>query len=667
MKKITGDKLQHEVVKTSQAFYRDQDLEIEFGGETAATNGKTVMIPNVPADHEFTLDEAAVIRGFVDHEAGHGRHTNFNLAKRSRSIKADIKKYEHYMPITNGIEDVRIERLIVQEYVGAKTNIAHTSAYANNMYLELYEQDPSVAKDIAAVGAVAITWEGRRRIGYADPTIQKCLDTLPKEILKKVERVVDKIDRCKDTKGAFTLAKQVLKDWGLDAEKPETPNGEQPQDGQNSSDQAGGQEQGSGATSQSTSKQSPNGHVQTNGQSVQPSVQPNAEGEGEGPQVVAKQTSEAMEGSDGSGERGDGSGWGIGNEAGQTQKPLASAMEVNLDKAITNVIPAGAGHGYRVLNGADDRHVTSKRSGALGDRLRHYEGKAKREDAFAKILEESSAHTNRMRRKLERALQSKMERTWRGGFEEGSLNSRALASALSGNQAIYRSRQDVEELDTCVCMLLDASSSMRRRSALALQSVIALSKLFDKMGIPFMVACFNMDAAYHNPKRKMNSYKRQWQDYYENHGDDAAQSVRPFPIAVYLLKQFEEQLKASKDRIAAYDDIVNGSNIDGCAVRQVADNYLLPRHEKRKILLTFSDGQPCGGDGEYARLSNVIKSLIDDGVDCIGVGIKSDAVKEYYPNWVEVQDLDDLSKAAMDKIAKLLMGKRFKVDSRDAA
>ena len=144
MKKITGDKLQHEVVKTSQAFYRDQELEVEFGGETAMTNGKTVMIPNVPTEHEFTLDEAGVIRGFVDHEAGHGRHTNFNLAKRSKNIKADIAKYEHYMPITNGIEDVRIERLIVQEYVGAKANIAHTSAYANNMYLELYEQDPAL-------------------------------------------------------------------------------------------------------------------------------------------------------------------------------------------------------------------------------------------------------------------------------------------------------------------------------------------------------------------------------------------------------------------------------------------------------------------------------------------------------------------------------------------
>lgn len=657
MKKISGDKLQHEVVKTSQAFYRDQELQIEFGGETAMTNGKTVMIPNVPTEHEFTLDEAAVIRGFVDHEAGHGRHTNFNLSKRSKNIKADIAKYEHYMPITNGIEDVRIERLIVQEYVGAKANIAHTSAYANNMYLELYEQDPSVANDIAAVGAVAITWEGRRRIGYADPTIQKCLDTLPKDILKKVERVVDKIDKCKDTKGSFTLAKQVLKDWGLDVEKPETPSGDQPQP----SDQAGGQEQGSGGGS-STSQEQQSGEQSGEQSGGQSGEQSNEQSSDDGPQIIVKPTSEAT--GDGGG-NGDGGGWGI-SEGGQSQTPLTPAIEVNLDKAITDVIPAGSGHGYRVLNSADDMHITHQSDNDLGGELRQRTREAKREGAFTKILEESSAHTNRMRRKLERALQSKMERTWRGGFEEGTLNSRALASALSGNQAIYRSRQDVEELDTCVCMLLDASSSMRRRSALALQSVIALSKLFDKMGIPFMVACFNMDAAY-TGKRRLNSYKRQWDQYADDHGIVEAQKVRPFPIAVYMLKQFEEQLKTSKDRIAAYQGMVSGSNIDGCAVRQVADNYLLPRHEKRKILLTFSDGQPCGADGEYARLTNVIKSLIDEGVDCIGIGIKSDAVKDYYPNWVEVTDLEDLSKAAMDKIAKLLMGKRFKVDSRDAA
>ena len=336
----------------------------------------------------------------------------------------------------------------------------------------------------------------------------------------------------------------------------------------------------------STSQEQQSGE-QPDGQSGE---QSNEQSSGDGPQIIVKPTSEAT--GDGGG-NGDGGGWGI-SEGGQSQTPLTPAIEVNLDKAITDVIPAGSGHGYRVLNSADDMHVTHhSEDNDLGGDLRQRTREAKREGAFTKILEESSAHTNRMRRKLERALQSKMERTWRGGFEEGTLNSRALASALSGNQAIYRSRQDVEELDTCVCMMLDASSSIQQAvPALALQSVIALSKLFDKMGIPFMVACFNMDAAY-TGKRRLNSYKRQWDQYADDHGIVEAQKVRPFPIAVYMLKQFEEQLKTSKDRIAAYQGMVSGSNIDGCAVPKLRITTLLPRHEKRKILLTFSDGQPC--------------------------------------------------------------------------
>ena len=669
MKHITGDKLQHEVIKTSQAFYRDQDISVEFGGETAMTNGKNVIIPSVPLDHNFTLDEAAVIRGFVDHEAGHGRHTNFNISKRNKTIKADMAKYEHYMPITNGIEDVRIERLIVKEYVGAKANIAHTSAYANNMYLELYEQDPSIAKDIGAVGAVAITWEGRRRIGYADPTLEKCLDTLPDSIRKSVEGVVDRIDKCKDTKGAFMLARDVLKEWGLDREKPE---GDEPQDGNEKQDGNNGPD--GGGQEVSTAPTKTNAKTSDEEDAEQPdggggAGKPGDGGEEDGPDVVVRASEEAF-GKDQTGKGdGQGGGWGIGDGSGDSSKPARPAIEVNLEKTLTNIIPTGNSRGYTVLFGGDDQHVRPDSGGVLAEKLNEKTREAKRLCRFSNISEASSGHTNRMRRKMERALQSKMERTWRGGHEEGSLNGRALASALSGNQAIYRKRSDIEELDTCVTLLLDASSSMYGlRAKLATQSVVALSKLFDKMNIPFMVACFNVDGMHMaHPRRKHGWYEKRWEEYGEKHGYDNASNARAYPITVYMLKEFSDSLKSAQHRIAAYQEMVNGSNIDGCAIRQVADQYLLPRPEKKKILMTFSDGQPCGGSGEYGRLTEVVKSLTGEGVDCVGVGIQTDSVSQFYPNWVEVRDLEDLSKAAMDKIAKLLMGKRFKVDSRDAA
>ena len=120
---ISGDMLTHEVIKTSKTFYRSQDLQVEIGGSTAATDGKKVMLPSIPTDVDYTADEVAVVRGFVDHEAGHGRHTNFKIARRKQWREA-ILKYAHLMPIANGLEDVRIERHITVEYPGSRSAIS---------------------------------------------------------------------------------------------------------------------------------------------------------------------------------------------------------------------------------------------------------------------------------------------------------------------------------------------------------------------------------------------------------------------------------------------------------------------------------------------------------------------------------------------------------------
>ena len=116
---------------------------------------------------------------------------------------------------------VRIERLITQEYPGSQRNLEATSAWANNLYLEAYAEDPEIAKDIARVGAIGITWEGRRRMGYDDPTLQQCLDTLPKAIRKQVNDAVDTLDKAKGTVDCFKTSEKLLKKWGLDHDRVE--------------------------------------------------------------------------------------------------------------------------------------------------------------------------------------------------------------------------------------------------------------------------------------------------------------------------------------------------------------------------------------------------------------------------------------------------------------
>ena len=72
-------------------------VNVVIRGNTAATNGKTIYLPELPKDDaEATL----LARGFLDHEAAHVRLTDFSVTEEDPYLKN----------LTNIIEDVRIEK-----------------------------------------------------------------------------------------------------------------------------------------------------------------------------------------------------------------------------------------------------------------------------------------------------------------------------------------------------------------------------------------------------------------------------------------------------------------------------------------------------------------------------------------------------------------------------
>jgi cobaltochelatase CobT len=102
----------------------------------------------------------------------------------------------------------------------------------------------------------------------------------------------------------------------------------------------------------------------------------------------------------------------------------------------------------------------------------------------------------------------------------------------------------------------------------------------------------------------------------------------------------------------------NGSqNPDGECLAWAAKRLSLQK-QKRKILMVFSDGQPATGDTPFGTLQSDlrarIKEISDFGIEVIGVGIETNYVKEFYPDYVILTDVKDLPKQAMSKIAKAL-------------
>ena len=138
----------------------------------------------------------------------------------------------------------------------------------------------------------------------------------------------------------------------------------------------------------------------------------------------------------------------------------------------------------------------------------------------------------------------------------------------------------------------------------------------------------------------------------------------------YVFKSFDEQLRLAKRAIGNMTKVYTSANVDGESVLW-ALNRLHKRREARKVLLVLSDGYPAFRQWERNtpvmsgedHLRYAVDRAEKEGVDCIGIGIGSKAVEQFYPDYVVVNKLEDLEKEALGKLAKALLGERYEVDN----
>ena len=58
---------------------RSYGVSVEIGGAQAYTDGRTIHLPSLPIKGE--PDFINLVRGYIDHEAAHIRHTDFSVLK----------------------------------------------------------------------------------------------------------------------------------------------------------------------------------------------------------------------------------------------------------------------------------------------------------------------------------------------------------------------------------------------------------------------------------------------------------------------------------------------------------------------------------------------------------------------------------------------------------
>jgi cobaltochelatase CobT len=224
-------------------------------------------------------------------------------------------------------------------------------------------------------------------------------------------------------------------------------------------------------------------------------------------------------------------------------------------------------------------------------------------------------------------------------------------------------REDERSVDTAITVLVDMSGSMSSGSGhmskgmMAQLVAMALAEVLDRTGARYEVLGFNAASGAIDWSKRLRRMTRLPSGFKGRHE----------PVDMYEFKRFEESLYQAKGAMTKIAALVTGNNVDGESVLY-AYHRLAARSERRKILLTLSDGEPAFYHGYTTplpeqHLRDVIDFIGRRGVDCVGIGIQTGAVKRFYPRWAVVNRLEDLAGQTIEMLAKLLINERYVADN----
>lgn len=618
-KKIGMELFQHECEGTARTLARNHEATVVFQGDDASTDGSTIILPSLPADATLTERQARVARGYVDHESAHQRYTEMGLLKK---IVEEAKATDSMrVPmLTNAVEDIRIEKETCRDYPGSKKNLEATADATTKHFLEevLPNEDTDVIENRDSMMPVAITWAGRKQLGYGSPSLDEALAKLPESVRAEAEMWAKEIlESAKSTRDSYKIAKAIAlkkKEWEDQDDEPgegKGGDGEGEGDGEGTA-RGGGGGVGSGAL-------------------------------GEGDDEVKEHFPSEDAGAAIKGE------WASSKAASSGYRPYSTKD----DKVHTRHDPR-----QKYSYTKEDGSVTYPASYNLGyHKLRAYQDAA----LYHKVKQELAAPVNVMKSKFQRCLMDMARRDWDGGKEHGYLDSRRLVMASRGEPNVYKIRQDTPELDTAVMIHIDLSGSMSSgiKARLAKQTAVAMAEMLSGAGIPYEVTGFSDEEKFsrEDERDKVHElYRRGRHDFH-----------RFLPIDRYIFKAFDESLRDAAGCLAIIDHCIGSNNCDGEHVMW-AGKRLLTRPEKRKVLFVLSDGYPAfhTNDMDKARthLRSVVKGFQDmRDFTLIGIGMQSDAVQQFYDLHEVVNKIEDLPGVVMGHMAKVLMGEKVELDN----
>ena len=282
---------------------------------------------------------------------------------------------------------------------------------------------------------------------------------------------------------------------------------------------------------------------------------------------------------------------------------------------------------------------------------------SKRPDAIEELAEQTRHMVAGMQKQLERALMSRERRGWNPGQRKGKLNPGALYKAMTGDDRLFRNRYEVRGKLTAVSLAMDCSGSMNgHKIKTAGVAAFAICEILERLKMIYEASGFTTDDC-----SEMESAIRAEQSALRESPNYSRHESLYLPIFKEFGGRFDARAKA---RLATLCDSTQSQqaagllqcNVDGESIA-LAAHRLMQQPAERRVLLVFSDGQPATmpGYGVRDHLKRTVKDIESSGIDVVGIGIQSEAVKDYYSKSVVLSDASDLPTTVMAQLTSLLL------------
>ncbi|MCU2740407.1 VWA domain-containing protein, partial [Enterobacter hormaechei subsp. xiangfangensis] len=176
-------------------------VKVAIGNDDAYTDGKTIVVPNIPDDYPH-MD---AVWGYLAHEAAHVRFTDFGVERR-RGLHAEL---------SNILEDCRIERAMMELFPGTSQTLNEVARYMAQA--GHYEHVTDKEAPASILTGFCLYWLQTKAVGqsvlqpYLDSATSVFERVFPQGVVVRLNALLRKAVNTKSTAEVTSLADKIIK------------------------------------------------------------------------------------------------------------------------------------------------------------------------------------------------------------------------------------------------------------------------------------------------------------------------------------------------------------------------------------------------------------------------------------------------------------------------